>query len=96
MTERRELIGYVTNEFDSLLIVDPIDADEAVNAWMDGVHGSHIGQMLEKHQDGRLVRGPVVAPTQSPQWFFGVYVVFNDAGAMARIEIEPADLDGDV
>lgn len=37
MTERRELIGYVTNKFDSLLIVDPIDADEAVDAWMDGV-----------------------------------------------------------
>lgn len=96
MMERRELIGYVTTESDSLLIVDPINADEAVDAWTQGVDSRHIGQMLEKRQGGQFVCGAVVAPTQGPQWSFGVYHVFDDAGAVTRIEIEPAEPDADV
>src|SRR4051812_8590309 len=41
---RRELVGHVTNEFDSLLIVGPINAEEAVDAWTDGVNGPHVGE----------------------------------------------------
>lgn len=92
MTETyRELIGYVTNEFDSLLITDPIVSDEATDAW--GVDGRYVGQVLAKRQQGRFVCGAVVAPTDPPDWVFGVYVVRDEVGKVVRLEIEPVDAD---
>ena len=37
--------------------------------------------------------GAVVAPTDPPDWVFGVYLVRDEVGKFVRIEIEPADAD---
>jgi hypothetical protein len=85
------LIGYVTNEFDSLLIADPILSEEAADAW--GVDGRYVGQVLGTREGGELIRGAVVAPTDLPDWVFGVFVVRDGVGKVVRLEIEPVDAD---
>jgi hypothetical protein len=88
---RRELVGYVTTEFDSLLITDPINAKEAVDRW--GVNERYIGQMLAIHDDdGELALGAVIAPTELPHWKFAVYSLRDDEGIVVKLEIEPAKM----
>jgi hypothetical protein len=84
----RELVGYVTTEFDCLLIADPVAAERALDAW--GMNERYVGQLLAIHdEEGDLACGAVIAPTQLPYWKFAVYTIRGDQGVVEKLEIEP-------